>query len=95
MTEPRPEVIDLGLRHAALWSTAAEEFGDEWLKGQGNPIFGMGDGGRAVARIGCVTINEDGEGGFEWCVEKPDVVTYCSIDKDGHRHTETKRRPDS
>jgi hypothetical protein len=91
----RPEQIDLGQRHAALWAMGAEQLGVEWLREQGTPIFGMSDRGRAVARIGCVTISEDGEGGFEWRVEEHDKVTYGRIDKAGHRHTETKPRPDS
>lgn len=55
----------------------------------------MSDRGRATVRIGDVTISEDGEGGFEWCVEEYDKLTYGRIDKDGRRHTESKRRPDS
>jgi hypothetical protein len=91
----RPEAIELGQRHAALWAAGAEQLGADWLRRQGTPLFGRSDRGRATARIGCVTISEDGEGGFEWCVEEADKTTYGRIHQDGRRHVETKPRPNS
>jgi hypothetical protein len=79
----RPGEVELGQRHAALWAAAAEELGADWLRRQGTPLFGMSDRGRATARIGCVTISEDGEGGSDWCVEESGRSTYGRIHKDG------------